>query len=292
MSLDEGLAAKDRFYLPPNGSRPDAAMAWDSTMALVSTGELLVMGGTNSAGTATKIHLYSIEKDTWTSIETEIGRRNAAATLLPDGTVLLINGWRDDSATLGLDERTRPIVFDPETRQVRVLDGFAGDHERGYHSFSLLGKDGAIYVGGGIYPNTAASGPKVTDIGCERTDVQLWRPPYLVSGKARPVLDIEDGLELAVGGPPQRIAFHGAALHAKHGAALMALGSFTHGFDQNQRYVHLDVTPDGTLTPPPGSSIAPPGDYLLFFVSDEGIPSIAKSVRVRLARSQSSSIGA
>jgi hypothetical protein len=281
MSLDDGLAAKDRFYLPPNGSRPDAAMAWDSTMALVSTGELLVMGGTNSAGTATKIHLYSIEKDAWTSIETEIGRRNAAATLLPDGTVLLINGWRDDSATLGLDERTRPIVFDPETRRVRVLDGFAGDHERGYHSFSLLGKDGAIYVGGGIYPNTATSGPKVTDIGCERTDVQLWRPPYLVSGKAKPVLDIEEGLELAVGGAPQRIAFHGATLHAKHGAALMALGSFTHGFDQNQRYVHLDVTADGTITPPATSSLAPPGDYLLFFVSDEGIPSVAKSVRVR-----------
>ena len=42
----------------------------------------------------------------------------------------------------------------------------------------------------------------------------------------------------------------------------MALGSFTHGFDQNQRYVRLDVTSDGTITPPASASIAPPGDYL------------------------------
>ena len=281
MSLDEGLAAKDRFFLPPNGSRPDAAMAWDSTMALVSTGELLVMGGTNSAGTATKIHLYSPERDAWESVDTQIGRRNAAATLLPDGTVLLVNGWRDDSPSLGLDERTRPLVFDPETRQLRVLEGFAGDHERGYHSFSLLGKDGAVYVGGGIYPNTAAAGPKVTDIGCERTDVQLWRPPYLGTNDPRPVLDVEDGLSLSIGGGPQRVPFHGAPLHARRGAALMALGSFTHGFDQNQRYVRLDVTSDGTITPPASASIAPPGDYLLFFVSDKGVPSVARSVRVQ-----------
>lgn len=281
MSLDEGLAAKDRFYHPPNGSRPDAAMAWDSTMALVSTGELLVMGGTNSAGIATKIHLYSIEKDAWTSVDTQIGRRNAGATLLPDGKVLLVNGWRDDSASLGLDERTRPLLFDPETREVKVLDGYSGDHERGYHSFSLLGKDGSIHVGGGIYPNTATSGPKVTDIGCERTDVQTWRPPYLEAGRPRPVLEIPDGFEIVIGGAPQRIAFHGAPLHAKHGAALMALGSFTHGFDQNQRYVRLDVTADGTISPPATASIAPPGDYLLFFVSDDGIPSVARTVRVR-----------
>ena len=281
MSLDDGLAAKDRFFIPANGSRPDGAMAWDSTMALVSTGELLVMGGTNNAGTASKIHLYSPERDTWESIETQIGRRNAAATLLPDGTVALINGWRDDSPELGLDQRTRPLVFDPETRQVRVLDGFAGDHERGYHSFSLLGKDGSIYVGGGIYPNLATSGPKVTDIGCERTDVQRWQPPYLTTNGARPSLDIDDGLELALGGAPQRIAFHGARLHATRGAALMALGSYTHGFDQNQRYVRLAVTPEGTITPPANASLAPPGDYLLFFVSDTGVPSAAKTVRVK-----------
>ena len=182
---------------------------------------------------------------------------------------------------MGLDERTRPIVFDPETRQVQILDGFAGDHERGYHSFSLLGKDGAIYVGGGIYPNTAASGPKITDIGCERTDVQMWRPPYLSARAPRPTLDIDDGLVVPIGGAAQRIAFHGGTLHAKHGAALMALGSFTHGFDRTERYVHLDVTPDGTITSSATSSIAPPGDYLLFFVSDAGVPSIAKSVRVQ-----------
>jgi hypothetical protein len=280
MSLDSGLAAKDRFYLPPNGSRPGAAMAWDSTMALVSTGELLVMGGTNDAGTATQIQLYNPKTDSWASVDTQVGRRNAGATLLPDGRVLLINGWRDDSPTLGLDERTKPMIFDPETRKLATLDGYAGDHERGYHSFTLLGKDASIYVGGGIYPaDPTATGPKTTDIGCERTDLQMWKPPYLVS-TARPVIDADDGIAMTLGGPAQKIGYHGATLDPKKGAALMALGSFTHGFDQNQRYVRLNVTPDGTVTPPANATLAPPGDYVLFFVSTDGVPSVGKSVRL------------
>jgi hypothetical protein len=284
LSTTPGLAAKDRLYVPPNGSRPGDAMAWDSTMALVSTGELLVMGGTGDAGTATRIDLYDPKKDAWTSVDTKIGRRNAAATLLPDGKVLLVNGWRDDSASLGLDERTRPILFDPETRTFETLDGFSGDHERGYHSFSLLAKDGSIVVGGGIYPSTAMpNAPKETDIGCERTDVQAWKPPYLAGGGARPVIDASGELSLAIGGGAIRVAFHGAALDAKKGAVLMALGSFTHGFDQNQRYVRLALAIDGgdaVVTPPATASIAPPGDYMLFLVSDAGVPSVAKHVRV------------
>jgi hypothetical protein len=285
MSTDPDLEARDRFYVPPNGSRPDNAMAWDSTMALVSTGEILVVGGTSDATTATKIHLYDPKTDQWTSIDTLIGRRNAGATLLPDGRVLLINGWRDDSPSLGLDQRTRPIIFDPETRSFETFDGYSGDHERGYHSFSLLGKDGSIYVGGGIYPGVATpNAPKPTDIGCERTDVQTWKPPYLAPATGpRPVIDAEDHVELGLGGSPMRVRFHGAALDRTKGAALMALGSFTHGFDQNQRYVRLGLDIEGdtaVIAPPTSASAAPPGDYLLFLVSDRGVPSIAKHVRV------------
>jgi hypothetical protein len=289
LSLDPTLSGKDRFFIPPNGSRPGDVMAWDSTMALVSTGELLVMGGTGDTATATRIDLYDPKTDHWTSIDTKIGRRNAAATLLPDGKVLLVNGWRDDSASLGLDERTRPIVFDPETRAFQTFDGFPGDRERGYHSFSLLGKDGSIYVGGGIYPSLAtASTPKETDIGCERTDVQTWRPPYLTSGAPRPALDPADApLEMQSGGAPVSVAFRGATLDPKKGAVLMALGSFTHGFDQNQRYVRLSFQVDGgaaVVAPPATANAAPPGDYLLFLVSDAGAPSVGRHVRVSLKR--------
>ena len=286
LSLDPALSGKDRFFIPPNGARPGDVMAWDSTMALVSTGELLVMGGTADTATATRIDLYDPKADRWSSVDTKVGRRNAAATLLPDGKVLLVNGWRDNSPSLGLDERTRPIVFDPETRTFEEEDGFPGDHERGYHSFSLLGKDGSIYVGGGIFPSLATgSTPKETDIGCERTDVQTWRPPYLTSASPRPVLAGPDGtLEMRIGGDPVRVSFGGARLDPKKGAVLMALGSFTHGFDQNQRYVRLSfqLAPDeAVIAPPATANAAPPGDYLLFLVSDAGAPSLGRHVRLK-----------
>lgn len=287
MDTDPGTPIGERFFIPPNASRPGDVMAWDSSAALLSTGEIMVLGGTNETGTATKIHLYDPQRDAWSEVDTRVGRRNASTVLMPDGKVLIVNGWRDDSATLGLDERTKPIVFDPETRQIQSFPGAPNDLERGYHSFAVLGKDGSILVGGGIYPSTAAaSAAKVTDIGCERTDVQVWRPPYLESSSPRPVVRAgAETIRMKLGGDATLVPFEGAKLHAQKGAVLMALGSFTHGFDQNQRYVKLDVEVTGgkaKLTPPKSGLEAPPGDYLLFLVSEAGVPSVGVHVRLSL----------
>ena len=65
---------------------------------------------------------------------------------------------------------------------------------------------------------------------------------------------------------------------------LMVLGSMTHAFDQNQRYVALDFEALGTdtllVTPPANYFVAPPGDYILFLVNDSGVPS--EGIHVRL----------
>lgn len=286
MNVDPETPAAERFYIPPHGARPGDVMAWDSSMALLSTGEIMVLGGTNEAGVATKIHLYDPKADSWSEVDTQVGRRNASTILLPDGKVLIINGWRDDTPTLGRDERTKPIIFDPETRAIESFPSEANELERGYHSFALLTRDASILVGGGIYPSVAtANVPKASDIGCERTDVQAWRPPYLSAGAARPIVgEVRGPLRMTIGGAPAVVPIGGPRLHAKRGAALMALGSFTHGFDQNQRYVRLEVeASDGVakLTPPKSALAAPPGDYMLFLLSESGVPSVG--VHVRLA---------
>jgi starch binding protein with CBM20 domain/galactose oxidase-like protein len=65
---------------------------------------------------------------------------------------------------------------------------------------------------------------------------------------------------------------------------LMAVGSFTHGFDENQRYIPLTVDELSNhqlaLHAPATASIAPPGDYMLFVVSADGVPSRGVHVRV------------
>jgi len=65
--------------------------------------------------------------------------------------------------------------------------------------------------------------------------------------------------------------------------ALVRLGAATHSADQGQRYVPLAFTPSTVgVTPkvPAAAAVAPPGYYMLFLVDAQGVPSVAKTVRV------------
>ena len=98
-----------------------------------------------------------------------------------------------------------------------------------------------------------------------------------LGGCGEPVAEDGEGLILDVGGAP--IASAG-------GVALMGLGAVTHAFDQNQRYVPLDyeMVDEASIriVPPPTPRDAPPGDYILFLLSDRGVPSVGVSTRLRL----------
>jgi hypothetical protein len=64
---------------------------------------------------------------------------------------------------------------------------------------------------------------------------------------------------------------------------LLALGSVTHSFDQNQRLVTLGFTRGSgvlTVNAPTSNNVAPPGYYQLFIVNDAGVPSVGRMVRI------------
>ncbi|MEO6057675.1 MAG: galactose oxidase early set domain-containing protein, partial [Gemmatimonadales bacterium] len=66
--------------------------------------------------------------------------------------------------------------------------------------------------------------------------------------------------------------------------SLIALGSTTHAFDANQRFMWLDfATTSGGLAvrAPAGRTLAPPGWYMLFILDGNDVPSKAKVVRLR-----------
>jgi len=288
MSTEAGVSSADRFALPEHAARPGAnggtGAAWDSSAALVGTGELLVLGGTNDPGLARQADLYSPTSDSWSRVDTGIGRRNAATVLLPDGNVLIMGGWDEDGNLAG--DRRQPQVLDPRTRQVKTFPAWPNDPlERGYHSFAILLKDGSVLVGGGISPKV--NGVETTSVGCERNDVRIYRPAYLTKGP-RPILDAPEPIDLELGASsPLGVRFRGAPPAAKGGAVLMALGSTTHAFDQNQRYVPLSYRVAGgkvVISAPGEAAKAPDGDYLLFLVSEAGVPSIGKHVRLSRGR--------
>ena len=290
MSTDPALPTSQRFAEPPNGARPGGAQGWDSTSALLPSGRILVMGGTNDPAVAQRADVYDPATDTWSQTSSGIGRRNASSVLLPDGTVLVVNGWDEDRNLAG--DRKRPQVFSPRTRRFQTFAASPGDDfERGYHSFALLLKDGSVLLGGGTTP--LVDGKAIASIGCERTDVRIYRPSYLTKGP-RPVLNAPEPIALTLGeGAELSLPFRGATLASGNeaGVVLMALGSTTHSFDQNQRFVPLRhrVAGDRVIVrAPDDATVAPPGDYVMFLVSREGTPSVGKHVRLAPRASKTS----
>lgn len=67
---------------------------------------------------------------------------------------------------------------------------------------------------------------------------------------------------------------------------ILALGSLTHGFNMGQRLAKLTTfsqTSGGLNVTAPGSAnLAPPGYYMLFLLNSQGVPSVAKFIRLNV----------
>ena len=131
----------------------------------------------------------------------------------------------------------------------------------------------------------------------EEADYEVYVPPYIASGKTRPVItlpSVAGTLSIAYGGQ-YTIQFEtlpfGKSIQS---AVLMAPGSATHQHDMSQRLVKLQIDAiqtgeeagEGesvnTLTfTAPSPRTVPRGYYMLFLVSNEDIPSEARWVRLQ-----------
>jgi hypothetical protein len=124
----------------------------------------------------------------------------------------------------------------------------------------------------------------VHDTGCEKNEARIYSPPYLAAGPRPAITNVQEGQEIVVGGAPVTIEFSGT-VRAERGVALMAPGAMTHSYNQSQRYLPLPVVsgPNAgsiTVAAPATINEAPPGEYLLHIVSEEGAPSVGVYVRV------------
>jgi Domain of unknown function (DUF1929) len=114
--------------------------------------------------------------------------------------------------------------------------------------------------------------------GRNRNSAEVFSPPYLFKG-ARPVVSAAPGVVSP--GTTFTVTTPDSARVTK--VTLIALSSVTHAFDQNQRLLTLPFTRGTgslTVTAPANNNLAPPGYYQLFVVSETGVPSVGRMVRI------------
>ncbi|MBA3522896.1 MAG: DUF1929 domain-containing protein [Gemmatimonadales bacterium] len=229
-------------------------------------GKILYAGGGRTTNTAEVVDLNQAPQWQWTG-SMAFARRHLNATVLPDGTVLVTGG----SSGTAISDETQPVypaeLWKPTTGAWTVLASNAVVRVK--HSSAILLPDARVLLaGGGEYVGAT-----------DHRDGELFSPPYLFGG-ARP--QITSAPSTVSYGQRFTVSTPDAARIGK--VAWVRLGSVTHAFDQNQRYVPLVFSRTATgvvVTPPTSRNVAPPGHYMLFVLSLEGVPSVARVQRLR-----------
>lgn len=114
--------------------------------------------------------------------------------------------------------------------------------------------------------------------------VQLYTPAYLQKGQPRPVITSVSTNNVTYS---QNISVGFSNVTSIDRVVLNRYTGATHGnhFDQRQVVLSFSVIGNSaTCSMPPNSSVAPPGQYMLF-VLYEGVPSVAQFVSLQLATS-------
>jgi hypothetical protein len=205
-----------------------------------------------------------------------IGRPHVARllndhVLLPDGTVFIVNGI-SGGASSGHNQAPVLVceIFDPVTETFTQVAAPDERHPRGYHATAFLLPDGRVAVAG---HTKTYNQPVMPD----DTSIQIYNPPYLCNGP-RPVIagvaeSYDYGQMISGASPGHRITK----------AIMIRPSGVTHTVDMSQRGIWLAVeqTDDQVRFPlPTDRSLALPGYYMLFFLNENAVPSLAHWIHI------------
>jgi hypothetical protein len=187
-------------------------------------------------------------------------------TMLPDGTALATGG-----SELRSESNLNPAVlaaelWSPDTETWTTLAEM--EFARLYHGSAILLPDARVAAAGGGNLSGAV----------DMLSVEIFSPPYLFKGPRPTVTAVSTELEYAT----DFIVVTPDALNIAS-VSLVRPGAATHGFDQDQRFVPLSFILDGgdlRVQAPADGNLAPPGYYMLFVISQDGVPSVAEFVRL------------
>jgi Domain of unknown function (DUF1929)/Glyoxal oxidase N-terminus len=229
------------------------------------------------------------------------GRGMVEGTLLPDGTVLWLNGAQRGAEGFGIADTPalEALIYDPAANLGKRWSR-AGTSEipRLYHSVALLLLDGTVAIAG--------SNPNEMPILSEEVDpnnparafptdfrIEIYTPPYLIGDRAhkRPDRISLSTDQLTADGSTFQIDFRAPEGAEKVKISLYHGGFVTHAVHMGHRMVWLDS--EGWMegggmqylvvkmpSQEWGNGVLPPGPYVVYVVVD-GVPGVGQFVMVR-----------
>ncbi|KAJ3105517.1 hypothetical protein HDU97_007996 [Phlyctochytrium planicorne] len=280
---------------------------------------VMVCGGVQRDGALASPACWAIEPETtgskWEQMpDMPRGRLMPDSVLLPDGTILFTNGarWGVAGGNAGEAKYAAGPWFDtdlynPKTKTWTPNVG-RSTVPRLYHSGAILLSDASVITTGSemqnyvdywgpeegnivvpaatlkprCFPNIKSD--EVNGDDCTspyETRVERYAPPYMASGVSRP----------AIKTAPEK-ASHGSTIiievdpTVKVGSiALIRYTTVTHNTNTDQRFLGPNILfNNGThiiFRIPASTGVAPPGNYHLFAVTADGVPSASKTVLIR-----------
>ncbi|KAF1974330.1 glyoxal oxidase [Bimuria novae-zelandiae CBS 107.79] len=230
------------------------------------------------------------ENPSWELDAMPEGRGMVEGTLLPDGTVIWLNGAQEGAQGFGVARSPsyEVLIYDPaQPLGKRFTTGPRSDIARLYHSVSLLLLDGTMLISGSnpvempILKSTTKD-PFVTEFRNE-----IYTPPYLQGNPTRPTDVKLSSKSLTANKSNFTISFT-APKDCKAVKVSLYYGGFvTHSVHMGHRMLFLDAagfnagstSQNITVTMPPNKNVAPAGPYVVYVLVDD-VPAIGQFVQV------------
>ncbi|QOZ83629.1 MULTISPECIES: RICIN domain-containing protein [Chromobacterium] len=271
------------------GTRGNDPYSINGNAVMVDAGQILKLGGapayqqnTGTTYASNSAYLIDIRGGPKAPVKVKplpgmsYRRAFANSVVLPDGDVVVVGGqtipqpFTDSYAVL------TPELWSAAKQTFSPLKPM--QVPRTYHSTAILLQDGRVFVGGGGL--CGANCPQ------NHLNAEILTPPYLLNADgslaARPVISAAPAQ--ARPGSVIEVKTQQAASHF----SLVRLSAVTHSVNNDQRRIALSVSklaPTGgetsySLQIPADSGVVLPGNYMLFAMSPQGVPSVARIITI------------